>query len=171
MMQKKTESDRIQTEEERIQIERIRAFDRELAKVDADRALASKIMYYIMGTLGCFLMLLPFGPAADPNLRVIYVLAWLFLSMAVISRMQLYIFVAGERISTMLAYVPANRALMRRVRRGYLCRYLQKLGAACFVLQQFGALVEGNWSFWNLIYPAGMILFLYLAGIAYIAQK
>ena len=117
------------------------------------------------------MMLFPFGPAVDPDLRVIYVLAWLFLGMAVLCRMQPYIYVAGERISAMLAYVPADRALMRRVRRQYLRRYLQKLGAVCLVLQQFGAFVDGTWSFWNLIYPVGMILLLYLAGLAYIGQK
>ncbi len=171
MMQKNKEDIAKQKQEERMQRERIRAFDRELMEGDADWAFASKILYYIMGTLGCFMMLFPFGPAVDPDLRVIYVLAWLFLGMAVLCRMQPYIYVAGERISAMLAYIPADRALMRRVRRQYLRRYLQKLGTVCLVLQQFGAFVNGTWSFWNLIYPVGMILLLYLAGIAYIGRK
>ncbi len=40
-----------------------------------------------------------------------------------------------------------------------------------FLFQQSGALSDHNWSIWNLIYSAATLLFLYLAGLAYIGKK
>lgn len=185
MMQKKAEHDTVGMEREtgcvqaetkrleRVQKERIRAFDRELMEGDPDRNFAAKILYIIMGTIGCFMTVFPFGSDTDPDLRVLHVLAWLFLGMAVLFRLQPYVYIAGDvgRISAVLAYIPADKALMRRVRRGYLRCFIVKLGTICFVLQQFGALLDGTWSAWNLIYPVGLILSLYLAGILYIGGK
>ncbi|MDE7300407.1 MAG: hypothetical protein K2N94_16540 [Lachnospiraceae bacterium] len=106
-------------------------------------------------------------------MKVIYVLAWMFLGMAVMFRIQPYIYMIENsvRISTVLVYIPVDKALLRRVRRGYLRRYLIKLGIVVLIFQQIGALIDGCWSVWNLIYPVALICFLYLEGLAYIGKK
>lgn len=147
------------------QIQRIKTFDKELVSADPDKEFAYKFLHIFMGIFGSFLMVFPAGPTADPDLKVVYVLAWMFLGMAVMYRMHPYILAVGMgRVSEILAYVPVDKKLLRRVRRGYLRRYLVKLGAACLIAQQLGALFDGAWSIWNLLYPLGVISSLYLVG-------
>ena len=169
----KNRSGQQKEETKQMQKERIWAFDREVMANDTDRTVALKFLCIIMSVFGCFLMIFPFAPAREPGQRVIYILAWLFLGMAVIFRIQPYIYVMGDarRVYAMLAYIPVDKALICQVRREYLRRYLLKIGILCFILQQLGALFDSAWSIWNLIYPAGMILSLYLAGVAYIGWK
>lgn len=152
--------------------ERILAFDRELLSVDDSKALASKLLCILMSMLGCFMMLIPVGAQESADMRAIYVIPWIFLGIAVTCRMQPYVYVGNlVRVAEILAYAPVDKGLLLQVRRSYLRRYLAKLGAAAFLFQQFGALIEGCWSVWNLLYPAGIILLLYLAGVAYIGRK
>lgn len=159
-------------ETKQIQKEQILAFDRELIECDPDRVFTSKILYIIAGVLGCFMMVFPFDPKVESDQNVLCILAWMFLGIAVIFRLQPYISIGDQgRICTLLAYVPVDKALLCQVRRQYLRRFLIKIGVLCFLFQQMGALFDHNWSVWTLIYPAGMILFLYLAGIAYIGKN
>lgn len=154
------------------QKQRIKAFDRELLLADEEKIFAYKFLYIFAGIFGTFLMIFPLDPSGNPDLRVLHVLAWMFLGMAVVWRIQPYVLLIGmDRVSKILAYTPVNQKLLRQVRLGYLHRYLLKLGAVCLVAQQAGALVNGTWSFWNLIYPIGMILSLDLAGSLYIGWK
>lgn len=159
--------------EKRLAKERIRAFDRELMAANTDLALSSKILYTIMGVFGCFMMVFPVGAAFDPDLRVLHVLAWMFLGMAMMARIQPYVYILGDarRVSAALAYIPVEPALLCLVRREYLRRYLQKIGVVCLLVQQLGALLNGAWSVWNLLYPVGVVFSLYLAGVVYIGRK
>lgn len=159
-------------ESKRIQKEQILAFDRELIECDPDRTIAMKVLYMIMGVLGCFVMVFPFDPKVESDWSIFYILAWMFLGMSVIFRLQPYISIGNQgRICTLLSYIPVDKALFCQVRRQYLCRYLIKVGILCFLFQQLGALFDHSWSIWNLIYPAATLLFLYLAGLAYIGKK
>lgn len=155
-----------------LQMQRIQSFDKELATADEEKMFAYKFLHIFMAIFGTFLMVFPVGPAADPDLKVIHVLAWLFLGMAAIFRMQPYVLVVGMgRISEILAYAPVNQKLMRQVHQKSLRRYLRKLGVVCLAAQQLGALLDGVWSIWNLLYPVGTILFLYLMGSLYLGWK
>ncbi len=156
----------------RVSKERIRVFDKNLVSMDREMMFVYKFLNIIMSIFGCFMMIFPVGPAADPDLRVLYVLAWMFLGMAVWERMQPYVNVVGEgRVSKILACHPVEKRLVRQVRREYLRRYLFQIGAVCLAAQQLGALLNGAWSPWNLIYPATVILSLYLVGILQIGWK
>lgn len=156
----------------RVSKERIRVFDENLVSMDGEMMFAYKFLNIIMSIFGCFMMIFPAGSAADPDLRVLYVLAWMFLGMAVWERMQPYVYVAGQgRVSKILACHPVDIRLVRQVHREYLRRYLFRLGAVCLAAQQAGALLNGAWSPWNLIYPAAVILSLYLVGILQIGGK
>lgn len=174
--QKETKTETTETmgtkEEIFLQKQRIQTFDKQLVTADEEKTFAYKFLYIFMGIFGSFLMVFPVGPAADPDLKVIHILAWMFLGMAVIYRLQPYVYVVGMgRISEILAYTPVNQKLLRQVHRGYLYRYLLKLGAICLTAQQFGALLNGAWSIWNLLYPAGIILSLGLVGNLYLGWK
>lgn len=152
--------------------ERILAFDRELLSVDDSKVLASKVLCILMSIFGCFMMIFPVGAEDSADMKVIYVMPWIFLGMAVTFRMQPYVYADNSvRVASVLAYAPVDKALLLQVRRGYLHRYLAKLGVVGLLFQQLGALLEGCWSVWNLLYPAGVIFFLYLAGLAYIGRK
>lgn len=159
-------------ESKRIQREQILAFDRELIECDPNRIIIMKVLYIIMGSLGCFMMVFPFDPKAGSDWNVFYILSWMFLGMTVIFYLQPYISIGDQgRICALLSYIPVDKALFCQIRRQYLRRFLLKIGILCFLFQQLGTLFEHNWSVWNLIYPAATLLFLYLAGITYIGRK
>lgn len=152
--------------------ERILAFDRELLSADDSKALISKVLCIMMSVFGCFVMIFPAGTQESADMRALYIAPWILLGMAVTFRLQPYVYADNSvRVASVLAYAPVDKALLLQVRRGYLRRYLAKLGTAAILLQQLGVLLEGCWSFWNLAYPAGVILGLYLAGLAYIGRK
>lgn len=48
-------------EEESLARDKIMAFDREWVKIDEDSKLAAKIVYVILGALGCLMMFFPVG--------------------------------------------------------------------------------------------------------------
>ena len=147
--------------------ERVRAFDRELSQADDYRILTPKIMCWCMGTIGCITMAFPAANIKDT--AVFFIFPFLFLGMAVIFRMQLYVYINNYvKIEPVLMYMPVDKTVFRRVRCEYLRHYLLKLGFVIFVIQQCGAFYKKSWSVWNLFYPAVVIVVLYFIGLAYI---
>ena len=159
-------------EEESLARDKIMAFDREWVKIDEDSKLAAKIVYVILGALGCLMMFFPVGSSIYQGSPIFFLFTWMFLYVAVIFKMQPYIYAPGEgkRIISLLAYVPVDKKMMCCIRREILRRYLFKIGAVCFGFQQAGALLWGEWSVVNLLYPFGVVLSLYLFGALHIGS-
>ena len=145
----------------------ILAFDRELACLDDYRMVISKLLYYIMGIVGCMSMAIPLSK--EDKVSILMVFPFLFWGMSVLFRMGPYIFINNTlKIETILTYIPVDKIELFYVRRGYLRKYLAKIGIIILILQQVGAIIEGCWSVWNLFFPAAIIIVLYWIGLGYI---
>ena len=95
--------------------ERIQAFDRELSQADDYRILTPKIICRCMGTIGCIMMAFPAANIKDT--AVFFIFPFLFLGMAVIFRMQLYVYINNYvKIEPVLMYMPVDKMVFRRVR-------------------------------------------------------
>ena len=147
--------------------EHIKPFDNELSQADHYHMLTPKIRSRRMGTQGGIMMSFPAANIKDT--AVFFIFPFLFLGMAVIFRMQLYVYINNYvKIEPVLMYMPVDKMVFRRVRCEYLRHYLLKLGFVIFVIQQCGAFYKKSWSVWNLFYPAVVIAVLYFIGLAYI---
>lgn len=151
------------------EINRVLQFDAEFERADEERIVMSGVVYWIEQIIGCMLMLVPFDMSGSD--RVIPVICFMLLGMAVIFRLEPYVHLKNKgRIERVLERTPMDMTAFRTVRCQYLRRYLAKVGVAVFALQQLSAFFDGSYRISNILYPAVMLVGLYVLGLLYIGR-
>ena len=90
---------------------------------------------------------------------------------AMLLRLKRYMYIKNaertESVYSLLGFVPVESRAIFAARAGYAAEFSLKCGGVFLVLQHSGALLQGTWNIWNVIYPAAAAAEMLAAGLLY----
>lgn len=147
--------------------DKVKAFDRKLIKKESYSFLIAKVLVGLLSGMGILMMLImPIQYRKDfPQLPVMIFL---------ISGMPITVYMANymripengqiKSIYTILKWMPVSCRDIYQVRLEYVISYCIKLTAALTAAQLLSAAVYKDITIWNILYPMGMGLLIFLEG-------
>lgn len=143
-------------------MDKIKAFDEEIAKMYDYEGMMSKILYVMFAFFASVCMIFPFGGAKED--RIMAWMAFCLANMSVFQYLQPFMVVGKTSIYEKLKWLPVSKKEIREVRMGYLNKYCLKLFVIGVGLQQAASLLNHSFGLKSLLYPMILYLLVWLGG-------
>ncbi len=153
-------------------MEAVKAFDLEWKKQNSYYFLMYRFITILLTTLGICTMFIPIDKTeiVRTSINPLLLLIW---GMHCHLAPYLTCVEEGKSISIYekLKWMPVAKRRIQAVRREYMIKFCVKAGAAMFIVQQIGGILDGSWGIFNVLYPLWEVFFLFLVGIIDIYGK